>query len=60
VNITVAVTRAQRIDPPAPLPDVVETPRQAFLAGWWGGICCGALIGACAMYVLLSSIGRLS
>lgn len=58
-SITIVSTSTRRVPAPDPLPEIVETPRQAFLAGWWGGICCGSMIGACLMYVLLSVIGRL-
>lgn len=60
IQLNLTTTRTQRLDPPEPLPTIVDTPANAFLAGWWNGICVGALIGACCMYVLLHVIGRLT
>lgn len=57
--LTIHMTRANRVPAPAPLPDITETPRSAFLAGWWGGIMAGSIIGASLMYLLLDQIGRL-
>lgn len=57
--LTIAFTRATRVPQPDPLPDITETPRQAFLAGWWGGICLGTIIGASLIYILLDTIGRI-
>ena len=56
--LTIAFTSAKRMPDPAPLPEIVETPRQAFLAGWWGGIGIGVVLGACCMFALLSVLGR--
>lgn len=56
--LTIAFTSAKRMPSPDPLPEIVETPRQAFLAGWWGGIGVGLITGACCMYLLLVLIGR--
>ena len=60
MNLTIALTRARRMPKPEPLPEITETPRQAFLAGWWGGICCGCVIGAVVGVMLFRAIGGLS
>lgn len=57
--LTIAFTSARRLPEPEPLPEIVETPRAAFLAGWWGGIMTGAICGAVVMLVLLDQLGRL-
>lgn len=58
--LTVSFTRSPRLPAPEPLPEITETPRQAFLAGWWGGICVGSVIGAGLIVMALSAIGRLT
>lgn len=58
--ITIAHTRTPRLPAPEALPEINETPRSAFLAGWWGGIFTGAVIGAGAIVVLLDQFGRLA
>lgn len=57
--LTITFTSLKRIPQPEPLPDIIETPRQAFLAGWWGGICMGTICGASLIYILLDQIGRI-
>lgn len=59
MNLPIALTRARRMPKPEPLPEITETPRQAFLAGWWGGICCGCMVGAGGAVLLMKSIGKL-
>ena len=58
--LTIHMTRLSRLSQPEPLPEITETPRQAFFAGWWGGICIGSVIGSCLMYALLTAIGRIN
>lgn len=58
-SITIVSTATKSIPKPEPLPEIVETPRQAFLAGWWGGICCGIVLGTGATVFFLQAIGRL-
>lgn len=59
IQLNLTTTRTRPLPAPEPLPAIVDTPANAFLAGWWGGICVGGLIGACCMYLLLHAIGRL-
>ncbi|MCK9515642.1 MAG: hypothetical protein WCZ20_01290 [Hydrogenophaga sp.] len=57
--LTVSFTRAPRMPAPEPLPEIMEAPRDAFLAGWWGGICTGCVIGGGLVVMWLSATGRL-
>lgn len=57
--LTICITRSRRLPEPQPLPEITETPRDAFLAGWWGGICTGCVIGAGLLVMWLSAAGRL-
>jgi hypothetical protein len=57
-HITIIKTSFKKLADPEPLPEITESPRQAFLAGWWGGICTGCVIGACGLVALLSAFGR--
>lgn len=57
--LTIAHTRTPRLPAPEALPEINETPRSAFLAGWWGGIFTGAICGAGFIVVLLDQLGRL-
>ena len=59
IQLNLTTTRTRALPPPEPLPAIVDTPANAFLAGWWGGICVGAVIGCGLMYLLLHAIGRL-
>jgi len=59
IQLNLTTTRTRPLPAPEPLPAIVDTPANAFLCGWWNGICVGALIGAGAMYLLLHLIGRL-
>lgn len=55
----ITFTRTARMPAPEPLPEITETPRQAFLAGWWGGILVGMVLGAGVMVLVLHALGRL-
>lgn len=57
--LTISFTRAPRLSAPEPLPEITETPRQAFLAGWWGGILVGMVLGAGLVVLALHAFGRL-
>lgn len=58
--LTITFTRIKRMAQPEPLPQITETPREAFLAGWWGGICIGCVIGGGLVVFLLQGLGRLA
>lgn len=58
--LTIAFTRARRMREPEPLPDITETPREAFLAGWWGGICIGLVTGLSVGIVIAKYVWRLA
>ncbi|MFN3494542.1 MAG: hypothetical protein ACK40L_08555 [Hydrogenophaga sp.] len=58
LQLNLTTTRTRSLPPPQPLPEVTEPPRSAFLAGWWGGICCGSVIGMGSMLLLLKALGR--
>lgn len=57
LHINLTTTRFHRLAEPEPLPEVTEEARSAFLSGWWGGICVGAVIGMGAGVMLLKSLG---
>lgn len=59
IQLNLTTTRTQRLDPPEPLPAIVDTPAEAFKFGRWFGICVGALIGGGFVYAFLHSVGRL-
>lgn len=58
IQLNLTTTRARALPPPQPLPEITEPPRSAFLAGWWGGICCGCVIGMGLMLLFLQATGR--
>lgn len=59
-QLLLTITRSKRLEPPQPLPDAMEPPREAWLAGLANGFFLGAAIGAAGMYLLLAAIGRLA
>lgn len=42
--------------PRAELPDLADTPKSAFLCGWWSGNATGFVIGMAVAMVLLKAI----
>jgi len=59
-QILITRTTARQLPPPTPLPEAMEEPRSAWLAGLANGIAMGATIGAAGMYLLLALIGRVA
>jgi hypothetical protein len=57
--LTIAWTRIKKLPPPEPMPDAMEPPREAFLAGAIGGFCVGGLVGVLGTTALFQIIGRL-
>jgi hypothetical protein len=57
--LTIAWTRVNKLPPPEPLPDAMEPPREAWLAGLLNGFCLGGGIFTCLTVVFLEAIGRL-
>ena len=43
--ITIAFTRAQRLQVPDKLPDVTRSEAASWFSGWWHGIGVGAVLG---------------
>jgi hypothetical protein len=57
-QILITRTTSRQLPPPEALPDAMEPPREAWLAGLANGMALGATIGAASMYLLLDLIGR--
>ena len=57
--LTIAFTRIRRMPDPEPLPEITETPAQAFTAGWWGGIAIGLVIGLAAGIVIVKYVWKM-
>jgi len=57
--LTIALTRINKLPPPEPLPDAMEPPRAAWLAGLGYGFCLGGGICTALTVLFLEFIGRL-
>lgn len=59
-QILITRTTSRPLPPPEPLPEIVEPPREAWLAGLANGFFIGAVVGCTSMYLLLWAIGRVA
>ena len=59
-QILITRTTSRPLPPPEPLPEIVEPPRAAWLAGLANGCALGGTIGATSMYLFLLAIGRVA
>ena len=54
--LTVTLTTAKKMPPPAKLPDIAREDAVSWFDGWWAGICVGCIIGTGIGVLLASSI----
>lgn len=50
------LTRYSRLVPRAVLPSLTDSPKQAFLGGWWAGIAVGLVNGIAIGVVLIKAV----
>lgn len=59
-QLLITLTRTHRLPDPEPLPEIMEPPRQAWLAGLVCGGCLGGVICTALTVLFLEAVGRLS